>query len=180
MTDNVLEDEKLLFQFMEEYTLGKENISIFIKEYSKDIIFKKHNRGILEMLISYSSDSPTKYPDNDFLFLLTLAIEYGASIDQRDVDNRTPLHFAVYADNHLIVDFLTRMGASIDAVDKYGFTPLMRAVDMMKYEIGCMLLERGADPFLSTKNHSALSLMRGGKKDQIWENLRTVLEEKSS
>ncbi len=50
---------------------------------------------------------------------------------------------------------------------------------MMKYEIGCMLLERGADPFLSTKNYSAFSLMHGGKKDQIWENITTVLEEKT-
>lgn len=55
-------------------------------------------------------------------------INHGASVNQGDYDQRTPLHLAVSEGHTEVVKFLLENDANINACDRWGGTPLQDAV----------------------------------------------------
>ena len=45
-------------------------------------------------------------------------------VNEKDLNDKTPLHFAAFAGNPEIVEYLIKNGADIEAKDAYGMTPL--------------------------------------------------------
>ncbi|XP_028622639.1 ankyrin repeat domain-containing protein 26-like [Grammomys surdaster] len=68
------------------------------------------------------------------------------SVHDRDIKQRTALHFACAYGQVEVVSVLLRNNCDIDAVDRNSITPLMKAVQNWKYECVCILLKHGADP----------------------------------
>jgi len=78
--------------------------------------------------------------------VVSLLVKY--DVDVKDRDGRTPLHWAVKFGNRDAVEILLRHGASVDATDKYGFTPLKLALfegSPKHIQIAKLLIEHGAD-----------------------------------
>lgn len=71
-----------------------------------------------------------------------------AEPDIRDEDGQTPLHHAALANRERAARLLLAKGADIDAVNRWGMTPLMRAAQTLLADTGDAvheLLKRGAD-----------------------------------
>lgn len=62
---------------------------------------------------------------------------------QNDLGN-TPLHIAIYINNHLIVNELLEAGADLNMRNKEGCTPVDYALRNHRYEIAATLVEQGA------------------------------------
>lgn len=69
-------------------------------------------------------------------------IQRGAKIEAQNKDGWTPLGVAVIADNQAVVAALLGKGASANAADKFGRTPLMLG---QSAEIAKLLIARGAN-----------------------------------
>ena len=72
-------------------------------------------------------------------------IENGAHINAKDSYDKTPLHKAVTAGNHAIVNLLLSNGAYVNSENKEKNTPLYNAI-VKNFEICATLLNHGADP----------------------------------
>jgi hypothetical protein len=91
--------------------------------------------------------------------LLPALMECGASLEQRDVQNRTVLHWACYKDlldsNLDIVSWIVKQKgglAILNVRDNCGATALERASMNNSLEIVCFLLRNGADPTMKMKD----------------------------
>ena len=64
-------------------------------------------------------------------YIAELLIENGADINAvaTDTFGGTPLHWAAFFGNRIMVEFFIEAGADIDAPDRHGFTPLDAALD---------------------------------------------------
>ena len=72
----------------------------------------------------------------------------GVDINSHDLFQRTALHAAAYAPSKKCAEFLIDRGASIDALDDIGMTPLMTACSRGKKkgsDVALLLLQHGAD-----------------------------------
>jgi len=69
-----------------------------------------------------------------------------ADVDSRDADGRTPLMYAILAEDPdlKMIDYLLNHGADVNAAEQAGWTPLHFAARDRKREIVEMLLARGA------------------------------------
>ncbi|MFP3020595.1 MAG: ankyrin repeat domain-containing protein [Wolbachia sp.] len=72
-------------------------------------------------------------------------ISQGASLEAKDDDDNTPLHWASWNSYLDVVDYLIKSGANLEAKNRYGRTPLLNAswnghLDVVKY-----LVENGAN-----------------------------------
>jgi serine/threonine-protein phosphatase 6 regulatory ankyrin repeat subunit B len=72
-------------------------------------------------------------------------LERGATLDQPDVQGRTPLFHAVLGNQPETVSFLLDAGADVNPADAFGDTPLMLACAKGRGELAALLLARGAD-----------------------------------
>ncbi|WP_265035361.1 MULTISPECIES: ankyrin repeat domain-containing protein [unclassified Wolbachia] len=72
-------------------------------------------------------------------------IENGASLEAKDENSKTSLHYFAYEGNLNIFEFLANKGANIEAKDLYGWTPLCYAVYKNNSDILKFLLDKGAD-----------------------------------
>ena len=54
-----------------------------------------------------------------------LLVTYSAKIDARNADQQTPLHKACAYNHWQVAEFLLDNGASLEATDSDGFTPLL-------------------------------------------------------
>lgn len=66
----------------------------------------------------------------------------GVDLSQGDYDRRTPLHIAVRSGSFEVVKLLISLGARIDALDRWGSTPLNYAV--YNVDMFNLLLSMGA------------------------------------
>ena len=86
---------------------------------------------------------------NDHTNVARFLITNGATINAKDKDENTPLHFAAGNGNIGIVKLLIKNGAIIDAQNKYGTTPLFETIKTSKYvshtDTANILIENGAD-----------------------------------
>lgn len=72
-------------------------------------------------------------------------LHYGADVNSRDEDHRTPLHWASTYGNVDMVDYLIEQGAAVNMAQCDGFTPLHAATCLGHSRICQMLLDQGAD-----------------------------------
>ena len=88
---------------------------------------------------------------NDQENVAKFLITNGATINAKDKDESTPLHFAARSGNIGIVKLLIENGAIIDAQKKYGYTPLFETIKTSKYVhvshavIAKILIKNGAN-----------------------------------
>lgn len=97
---------------------------------------------------------------------INFLLEKGADVNAEN-DGESSLRVAVLCGNVELTKLLLEKKPDIDAPDKDGWTPLMRAIssDKCPNEIITLLLDHGADPALKTEkaNYSALELAANGK-----------------
>ena len=73
-------------------------------------------------------------------------VEQGISVDSRDSEGRTALHYAAMQGKADVVEFLLSRGADVNAKDKdFGFIPLHHAASGGHKDVVEMLLAKGAD-----------------------------------
>lgn len=72
-------------------------------------------------------------------------LEYGAKVDVRDDDQRTPLHWAATYGNPEMAEFLISQGASVNVTQCDGFTPLHAATCLGHNHVCKVLLAHGAE-----------------------------------
>jgi ankyrin repeat protein len=95
-----------------------------------------------------------------------LRIDEGFDVNEADADGLTPLHIACINKNFDAANVLLQAGAHVDPQDKWGNTPLGRAVfgkdgtvDLVQ-----LLVDHGADPTI--ENHSAVSALKLARRLQ--------------
>src|SRR5262245_33968262 len=69
----------------------------------------------------------------------------GREVNTREPDGTTALHWAIRGDEDEIVRLLLKAGASPDAANRYGVTPLMLAATNGNPVLTDLLLKAGAD-----------------------------------
>ncbi|KAJ3692993.1 hypothetical protein LUZ60_012088 [Juncus effusus] len=72
-------------------------------------------------------------------------LESGVSVDLKETEGRSPLHWAVDRGNHDIISTLLSANADVNAKDNEGQTPLHYAVVCEREKIAELLLKSGAD-----------------------------------
>ncbi|UCC39738.1 MAG: ankyrin repeat domain-containing protein [Candidatus Aminicenantes bacterium] len=89
------------------------------------------------------------------------------SVNSKDEDGKTPLHFAVQSGNKEVAEFLFAQGADINAKDAKGNTPLHSALAHKRADIARFLLSKGADVKIKAADGTpviVIALMRGLKE----------------
>ena len=100
--------------------------------------------------------------ENDHVAALEVLLEHG--VDPGDAlatwDRKSPLHFAASRPDAALAQVLLDRGASADAIDRIGRSPLYDAVVHGHDEVVRLLLARGADPNLAPPGESLLEATR--------------------
>ncbi|MFN3650240.1 MAG: ankyrin repeat domain-containing protein [Armatimonadota bacterium] len=78
------------------------------------------------------------------LALVTLLLESGAEVDDRDEGGMTPLMWAALGGSLPLLELLLSRGADVNAADQRGDTALMRAAGRGRGPVVKLLLARGA------------------------------------
>ncbi len=79
--------------------------------------------------------------------IVELAVDNGADLDKLDIDDDTPLHFALRLDNIEAVKLFIKRGANVNAnsYSKMGISPFEIAIIKKDLELIELCLEHGAD-----------------------------------
>ncbi|KAK4664037.1 uncharacterized protein QC763_500600 [Podospora pseudopauciseta] len=80
------------------------------------------------------------------LVMAELLMSYGATVDCRSQENKTPLMAAIEHDNSVVALALVRRGADVNTSDSRGRTPLHMAARKNSKAVVQTLLNNGADP----------------------------------
>lgn len=75
---------------------------------------------------------------------VTMLLANGADARVGDADGNTPLHHAAHSSDPGVAALLIDAGASVDAIDHVGHSPLAAACAIGNWRLARMLLERGA------------------------------------
>jgi hemoglobin len=97
-------------------------------------------------------------------------VRAGAAVDADDgVKHCTPLHMAARRGNSAVAAALLDCGASIEARDSAGDTPLRRSVNCKKAGVARLLLDRGADAdSIGSKRMTPRDAARGEPMKQLF------------
>jgi ankyrin repeat protein len=99
-------------------------------------------------------EPPLKYAvRNGLEYMVDLLHARGASLNDRNSENKTALHSAAAHETTALVRNLVQKGAEINARSSYGSTPLFLAAQNGRLATGKLLLEHGADPKLGRLGH---------------------------
>lgn len=110
---------------------------------------------------------------------IVLLVNQGARVDQRTEHDgvcggATALHCAVVGGHLAAVDRLLRSGASVDACDGAGFTPLTLAAAIGRYDLVKRLLAAGARPCAEVGDSAPIAVARRAGHGSIAALLRQV------
>jgi len=83
---------------------------------------------------------------------LTILVQYGCNVNEKDARMTTPLHRAAMKGNIQACKFLLSKGAVVNPVDMNCITPLRHAVFRGELEVVELLLGHGANPHILDKN----------------------------
>jgi ankyrin repeat protein len=99
--------------------------------------------------------------------VVSTLVQAGANVHAREkVKGCSALHMAARRGNVLVAQALLSGGADIEARDKYGDTPLHRAVKCKQAEMVAFLLAQGADAQAKGKNGQTPQQMARGERIQ--------------
>lgn len=84
-------------------------------------------------------------------------IDDGVSVNLRDSEGRTPLHWAVDRGHLKIVEILINRSADVNAKDNEGQTPLHYAAVCEREEFAKLLIKHGADPRMKDEDGNSPS-----------------------
>jgi ankyrin repeat protein len=92
---------------------------------------------------------------------LKILLDAGADVKEKDQDGLTALHWAVLCNHPQIVKTLAAHGADLNAVDRFGYTPLLYAahVDFGDAETAKVLLTAGANAKVKTKEGKTAAML---------------------
>lgn len=98
------------------------------------------------------------YKDNKNLFnrVAELILTNGQDINLENKSGETPLHGACLEGRHLCIRWLVEHNVNVHVTNKYGDTPLHYAARKGAEDAVTILLEAGADPFVSVRFPSLL------------------------
>lgn len=82
-------------------------------------------------------------PNPDVIMLM---LDHGADIEAKDLEGRTPLHWAARNSTPQALALLLDHGSDVDKRDRQGWTPLHWAIREQNHTTVGLLLRRGADP----------------------------------
>ncbi|KAH3764539.1 GTP-binding protein yptV1 [Pelomyxa schiedti] len=71
-------------------------------------------------------------------------------VNQADITGTTLLHAACHSGNMPLVKWLLGKGANLESPDKHGWTPLLSALSNGHTDIALLLLQKGADPSVTS------------------------------
>jgi len=103
-------------------------------------IVSKHSEELWEQ---QKAESLVYFSEDEFWTLGLL--QYGASVDARDKDGLTPLHWASSMGRVLVAKILIYAGAPLNATALKGYTPLHFASLCCQTEVAKLLIENGAN-----------------------------------
>ncbi len=109
-------------------------------------------------------------------YLAILLDQEGLTIDQRDKDAWTALHWAAWSGMDTLGDMLIAKGADFNAKESADFTPLMLAAMRGNYPMVKLLIDKGADADAVNKDgKNALQLAEEGAKayNASWDFSKT-------
>ena len=75
--------------------------------------------------------------------IVGLLLKFGADVNHRSSDERTPLHWAAFRDNTQLIEFLLDNGADRTLVDKDGWNALDLAIIRINYQAARILSKAG-------------------------------------
>lgn len=101
---------------------------------------------------------------------VALALNLGANMELHDVgSNWTPLHRASVKNYFKIANLLIQNGANINAIDTFGYTPLVWAVKCDAVEIADVLLQKGSSVEKTRDWIDSDKMMNVFKKHKVFE-----------
>ena len=75
--------------------------------------------------------------------IVALLFKYGADVNKRSQDQRTPLIWAAFRDNTQMMEILMEQGADLNAVDKDGWNALDIAIIRINFQAAKVLTKAG-------------------------------------
>jgi ankyrin repeat protein len=166
---NINENDKsgvpLIFHYFDWTIRGYKPLSFqWLFDNVKGIDLNKKNKegfAILHKLLSYNADKPgagmtsvdlfKKYFNKANLDEIKLFVDNGADIKIRDMNERTPLMYAVKNLSIEFVKYLVSEGADINAIDSKGWTVLNYAIFGINKDIVKYILDKGAKEKIKDK-----------------------------
>jgi tRNA A-37 threonylcarbamoyl transferase component Bud32 len=127
--------DELLTELEEQQRIIESLRSMYERQNRELEIYKKQwlasagAEATPELLKHVQAASACWAASNGRVDLLKNMLENGGDIYQANPDGRTALHMAAAGDQLEAVEFLIKSGAPIHAIDRYGCSPLMEAVD---------------------------------------------------
>lgn len=141
---------------------------------------------VVKLLIEHKADVDISdnYQETAFslsvyesLKIAELLLDYGANINYRNSDGKTPLMDAVDRERHEIVDFLLSKDCDVNGHDNNGDTALITATVQGNFQLVKELLDRGADLFAVDKNNlTALDFAKNSQTNDERRELAAYMQ----
>lgn len=98
-------------------------------------------------------------------------VDAGAAVGAKDVDGRTPLHWAASGGREELCRWLLGRGAEVNTADDGGWTPLASAASAGHLGVVKLLLSNGGDANVRSAETNAIALHHHKGREAIVEAL---------
>lgn len=141
----------------------------------KMLEYKKEQENLNNDILNIIDDR--KLDQKEKLKLIKQYYVWGANIHYK---NDELLRRAVYENAFEIVKFLIKEGANVNAIDSYGWIPLLRASELDDFKIFFYLLEHGANINYVNDENSVLNYILGRQLNHRYEDTTMLRELKKN